>query len=355
MELQKNEKKQTIRWKAGKEIGFGSFGRVIEGLNKLTEVKLLSEMKHKNIVKYIDVQEDKNGQHISVLLEYLVGGSICDQINKYGKLNENIVKKYTKDILQGLEYLHYHGIVHRDIKGANILVDHNGVCKVADFGEAKKIIQQEKQLSLQGTANWMAPEVIKQQNYGRFSDIWSLGGTVIEMLSGKPPFSGLGNALSTMYKIAQDNKPPEIPHFVSDECKDFLDKCFKINPLERWNIYQLLRHQFITDQGTSYLRDKQKKNISDGNRMNSINKLKEQLGLQDEKQEIQKQEIQEQEEEFKANISDNFVLSEDDKSIKNIQKTSNGPKKENLNNVFLDEEEVDQQNKKYDKQRNNYI
>ena len=88
-------------------------------------------MKHNNIVRYIDVQEDINKKHISILLEYVVGGSLNDIIHKYGMMNENLVQKYTKDILQGIEYLHYHGVVHRDIKGANILVDNNGICKVA--------------------------------------------------------------------------------------------------------------------------------------------------------------------------------------------------------------------------------
>ncbi|EGR31829.1 protein kinase domain protein [Ichthyophthirius multifiliis] len=267
---QTQEIKEPIKWKAGKELGFGSFGRVIEGFNRLNgeimavkqiniqnsknktiksiikEVNILSEMKHNNIVRYIDIQQDINQQHISILLEYVVGGSLNDMINKYGSINENLVQKYTKDILQGLEYLHYHGVVHRDIKGANILVDNNGICKVADFGGAKKIIQQDTILSLAGTANWMGPEVIKQQNFGRYSDIWSLGCTVIEMLTGKPPFYNLGNAFATMFKIAQDNESPPLPNNVSDICKDFLQKCLNPNPLKRWNVYQLLRHEFIS-------------------------------------------------------------------------------------------------------------
>ena len=81
----------------------------------------------------------------------------------------------------------------------------------------------------------------------RFSDIWSLGGTVVEMLTGKPPFNNIGNPLATMYKIVQDNKAPEMQEEVSKDCKDFLMKCLNVNPKERWNTYMLLRHPFIIE------------------------------------------------------------------------------------------------------------
>lgn len=118
------------------------------------------------------------------------GGSITSLIEKYGKFNENLIRTYTTQILEGLEYLHANNVVHRDIKGANILVDNDGMCKLADFGSAKKIagFGKERYASIRGTPNWMAPEVIKSKGHGRFSDIWSIGCTVIEMATGKPPW-----------------------------------------------------------------------------------------------------------------------------------------------------------------------
>ena len=98
--------------------------------------------------------------------------------------------------MEGLEYLHAHDVVHRDIKGANVLVDCNGICKLADFGGAKKIYSaanKEQYTSLRGTPYWMAPEVIKQTGHGRKADIWSVGCTVIEMATGKPPWSQYKN------------------------------------------------------------------------------------------------------------------------------------------------------------------
>jgi serine/threonine protein kinase len=87
--------------------------------------------------------------------------------------------------LTGLEYLHAHNVIHRDIKGPNVLVDNNGSCKLADFGNSKKILEESDRTgnnnTFAGTFYWMAPEVIKSEGHGRFSDIWSLGCTVIEM------------------------------------------------------------------------------------------------------------------------------------------------------------------------------
>lgn len=110
-------------------------------------------------------------------------------IEEYGKLEEQVVKVYIKKILKGLEYLHYHNVIHRDIKAANVLVNVEGVCKLADFGTAKEVLKKDKSNSLKGTPCWMAPEVIKELPYGRQIDIWSIGCMVIELLTGTHPWS----------------------------------------------------------------------------------------------------------------------------------------------------------------------
>ena len=91
-------------------------------------------------------------------------------LSRYGKFQESLIKIYAKQILEGLEYLHVHNVIHRDIKGANVLVDSNGICKLADFGGAKKIYNDANGIfnSLKGTPYWMAPEVIKQSGHGRY-------------------------------------------------------------------------------------------------------------------------------------------------------------------------------------------
>jgi len=93
-------------------------------------------------VRYIGTAKDKKQKTLNIFLEY-VGGSISSLLDKYGGLCENLVRVYTKQILLGLEYLHVHGVVHRDIKGANVLVDNKGICKLADFGSAKISLNQD--------------------------------------------------------------------------------------------------------------------------------------------------------------------------------------------------------------------
>lgn len=115
-------------------------------------------------------------------------------INNFNALPENVVRSYTFQILDGLAYLHSHEVIHRDLKAANVLVDRNGVCKLADFGTAKSVHELNGQSNtLTGTLNWMAPEIIKQLPYGRTADIWSFGCTVYEMATGHPPWQEAGN------------------------------------------------------------------------------------------------------------------------------------------------------------------
>ncbi|EGR33141.1 hypothetical protein IMG5_060910, partial [Ichthyophthirius multifiliis] len=275
---QKLEKleQQKIRWNKGEIndifLGSGSFGQVFQAMNQDTgeimavkeisfnenniqdkidkinqikcEIENLKKLRHQNIVRYLGVNEKDN--QICIFLEYVPGGSISQLLCKYGKFNETLIRKFTEQILFGLEYLHVHEIIHRDIKGANVLVDENGICKLADFGSAKKIIEEKTyNNSIRGTPYWMAPETIKQQGSGRFADIWSLGCTIIEMATQKPPWNEK-SPYQAMFCIASSKDPPEIPAFLSDDCKDFIQKCLKINPLERYNVRQLLNHQFIT-------------------------------------------------------------------------------------------------------------
>lgn len=115
--------------------------------------------------------------------------------------------------------------------GANILVDNNGVIKLADFGASKKlqgILNGMGGLrSLKGTPYYMAPEVIKQSGHGKQADIWSVGCTVYEMFTGKPPWCDIEDQVSAMFHIASSNSGPPIPDWISPEAHEFLSLCFK--------------------------------------------------------------------------------------------------------------------------------
>ena len=290
----KNSSKIKIRhYKLGNIIGEGSYGRVYEALdedrgqliavkiidkNNLNtinnsnnnsqslssiegEIEILSKLNHKNIVKYYDSSQSKN--HLKIFFEYCECGSIAKMLSNYKSFNEKIIRKYTKEMLEGLEYLHAHSIIHRDIKGANILVDRNGICKLSDFGGAKIIKEDfEKTSTMRGTPNWMAPEVIKYNENTRFSDIWSVGCTVIEMINGEPPFSNIKNPFKVLFHIINCKEPPQIPKNCSFNLQHFIYSCLKINPWERLNVCQLLTHPFI-------IGDLNYSNFSDCNNKNS--------------------------------------------------------------------------------------
>jgi len=171
-------------------------------------------------------------------LEYVPGGSLASLIVKFKRLPEKVIRTFTKQILCGVEYLHSKGIAHRDIKGANILVDHNGLVKLADFGASKKLhnavsITGEGLKTITGTPYYMAPEVIQgNTHYGRKADIWSVGAVVIEMATGHPPFHDL-QPVPALFKIGSPNTIPDIPDFLSTEAQELLKLCFQRDPKKK--------------------------------------------------------------------------------------------------------------------------
>ncbi|CAD5175832.1 unnamed protein product [Musa acuminata subsp. malaccensis] len=258
------------RWKKGKLIGRGTFGHVYVGFNSESgemcamkevtlfmddakskesvkhlgqEIFLLSRLRHPNIVQYYGCEmiEDK----LYIYLEYVSGGSIHKLLQEYGQFGEPAIRSYTQQILSGLAYLHAKNTVHRDIKGANILVDPNGRVKLADFGMAKHITGQSCPLSFKGSPYWMAPEVIKNLNGCNLAvDIWSLGCTVLEMATSKPPWSQY-EGIAAMFKIGNSKELPTIPDHLSDDGKDFIRRCLQREPSKRPTAAELLQHPFV--------------------------------------------------------------------------------------------------------------
>jgi mitogen-activated protein kinase kinase kinase len=145
-------------------------------------------------------------QHLNIFLEYVPGGSVSALLNKFGSFEEALVRNFVRQILQGLDYLHTSDIIHRDIKGANILVDNKGGIKISDFGISKKVADnilssaRVHRPSLQGSVFWMAPEVVKQTSYTLKADIWSLGCLIVEMFTGQHPYPNL-NQMQAIFKV----------------------------------------------------------------------------------------------------------------------------------------------------------
>eukprot|EP00906_Rhabdomonas_costata_P003378 RCo005164 len=212
----------------------------------ISEIQIMRPLRHPNIVRYFGTR--LVNKTLNIYMELVPGGSLATVLQKFGPLPEPVVRKYTLQIVQGLWYLHQQQIVHRDLKGANILITHKGVLKLADFGSSKQLfdLSDANQYSLSGTAHWMAPEVIKQTGHGTPADIWSLGATVVEMCTGRPPFLDLGStAIAAMFAIANGEKELDLPDALGPEGKEFLRCCLRREPSQRLSCEQLLSSTWL--------------------------------------------------------------------------------------------------------------
>ncbi|KAI9435345.1 Pkinase-domain-containing protein [Lactarius indigo] len=263
----REEGKAPTHFQLGNCIGRGQFGAVYRALNLNTgqmvavkrigleglkeeeiaqlmrEVDLVKRLSHPSIVKYEGMARDENT--LSIVLEYAENGSLGQTLKAFGKLNEKLVASYVFKILEGLDYLHRSDVVHCDLKAANILTTKTGNVKLSDFGVSLNLRAMEREIKdVAGTPNWMAPEVIELKGASPKSDIWSLGCTVIELLTGRPPYGDIGNAMTVMFRIVEDESPP-IPERFSGPLVAFLKECFHKDPSMRPSAEQLFEHEWL--------------------------------------------------------------------------------------------------------------
>ncbi|WAR53920.1 hypothetical protein PtB15_3B429 [Puccinia triticina] len=245
----------------GEVLGRGAFGCVFRALNWFTgetvavglsniprselpeimsEIDLLKNLDHPNIVQYRGFV--KTSDYLYIILEYCENGSLHTICKKFGKFPESLVAVYICQVLEGLLYLHEQGVIHRDIKGSNILATKEGGVKLADFGVATRTGGLSDN-AVVGSPYWMAPEVVDQSGATTASDIWSVGCVVIELLEGKPPYYFL-DPMPALFRIVNDDCPP-LPESASPIARDFLLQCFQKDQNLRISAKKLLKHPWM--------------------------------------------------------------------------------------------------------------
>ena len=268
------------KWKLGAKIGVGSFGQVHVGMNTQTgtlmavkvfkmkgaimkdirtEVELMRSLKHVNIVRYLGAQMDKDSLHI--FQEWVPGGAVSCLLNKFGPFSIEVIQSYISQTICGLSFLHDNDIMHRDIKGSNILVNDEGVVKLADFGASKKLKNlgdnMMMSLTVVGTPYFMSPEVFEEK-YSAKADIWGIGCVAFQMAMAMPPWKdkGFTNPISLFNYIKKQKGSPPMNHPMKESFskrqriswnlfEKFVDRCFQQDLSERPDTKELANDPFF--------------------------------------------------------------------------------------------------------------
>ena len=337
-------------------IGQGAFGSVYKAIHKSTKeiyaIKIIDYSKNNNrenndiinynyksiqqetslmklvndsdyVVKYYGSYFSRKTNTLWLILEYCASGSVIDLMLSMDRTFSEIeVATIIEMVLKGLVDLHKKNLIHRDIKGANILLSEDGTAKIADFGVGVHLINEKNRNSKKGSPYWMSPQVALNSDYDTKTDIWSLGITCIEMIEGEPPNS----ELKPRCAIEKIGKSPPIADdlinsdFHTEEFIDFVKKCLEINPMKRPSAKELLNHNFIINysKGKNFIKNLIKKHLRDieNYRLESLN-------------------IQEEKEIINNDISnENNIILDKDSHIKNTL----------VNNVLLKEKALNSSN-----------
>lgn len=261
---------QTKRYSKGRFLGKGGFARVYElthldshkisaakvipkqALAKarakqklMSEIRIHRSLHHTNVVAFEHFFEDTD--NVYILLELCRNQTLSDLLRRRKRLTELEVVAYTGQIVAGLQYLHAHRVIHRDIKLGNLFLTDRMEIKIGDFGLATMLeFDGEKKRTICGTPNYIAPEVLESR-YGHSYevDVWSLGVVIYTLLIGKPPFET--SDVKTTYKRIKQNAysfPEHIP--LSNEARGIITRILHSDPSKRPSLSDILAHEFFS-------------------------------------------------------------------------------------------------------------
>ncbi|SPO02772.1 probable protein kinase CHM1 [Cephalotrichum gorgonifer] len=212
----------------------------------VNEIMVMRDSRHRNIVNFLDAFLRNNNAELWVVMEFMEGGALTDVIDNNPTITEDQISTICLETCRGLQHLHSQKIIHRDIKSDNVLLDARGNVKITDFGFCAKLTEtKSKRATMVGTPYWMAPEVVKQKEYGPKVDIWSLGIMAIEMIESEPPYLN-EEPLKALYLIATNGTPRlKKPDKISKDLKAFLSVCLCVEVKCRASADELLLHDFL--------------------------------------------------------------------------------------------------------------
>ncbi|KIW38246.1 uncharacterized protein PV06_09229 [Exophiala oligosperma] len=212
----------------------------------VNEIIVMKDSKHPNIVNFLDSFLQEQNNELWVVMEFMEGGALTDIIDNNPVITEDQIATICFETCKGLAHLHSQDIIHRDIKSDNVLLDRVGNVKITDFGFCAKLTESKsKRATMVGTPYWMAPEVVKQKEYGPKVDIWSLGIMAIEMIESEPPYLN-EEPLKALFLIATNGTPRlKNPNKLSRELKAFLSVCLCVDVRSRASADELLRNDFM--------------------------------------------------------------------------------------------------------------
>ena len=254
-------------YKVGKLIGKGAFGKVISATQKLTglpvamkaiekayiadehhrkkvfqEVFILNKIRHRRIIKILEVFESMN--HLLITMEFAGGGDLLQFVKGKKRLTEEEARPIFQQVIEGAMAIHGSGVLHRDFKLDNILLDSTGKqVKICDFGVSRVMRKGQRVAEQCGTPAYIAPEIIADRGYeGFYSDTWSLGVCLYAMLCGTVPFKATN--IKDLHKLILTARY-DLPEELSLPVKDLISRMISLVPSQRITLEDVLEHEWV--------------------------------------------------------------------------------------------------------------
>uniref|UniRef100_A0A8C2BV35 mitogen-activated protein kinase kinase kinase n=1 Tax=Cyprinus carpio TaxID=7962 RepID=A0A8C2BV35_CYPCA len=206
---------------------------------KETEIKHLRKLKHPNIITFKGVCTQ--APCYCIIMEYCAQGQLYEVLRAGRKIMPSLLVDWAMGIAGGMNYLHLHKIIHRDLKSPNMLITHDDLVKISDFGTSKELRDKSTKMSFAGTVAWMAPEVIRNEPVSEKVDIWSFGVVLWEMLTGEIPYKDVDSS-AIIWGVGNNSLQLPLPESCPDGFKILLRQCWNCKPRNRPSFRQILLH-----------------------------------------------------------------------------------------------------------------